>query len=100
LRPGSYVIAHFINPKQPAPQEASLLIPANALLFRAEGPSIGVVRDGKAVMRPVTIGHDFGSTLEIVQGIAPDEQVILHPSDSLTTGTAVKVVSVEDGRTK
>jgi len=53
LRPGSYVIAHFINPKQPAPQEASLLIPANALLFRAEGPSIGVVRDGKAVMRPV-----------------------------------------------
>jgi RND family efflux transporter MFP subunit len=100
LRPGSYVIAHFVNPKQEAPRQASLLIPANALLFRSEGPAIGVVRDGKAVLRPVTIGHDFGSTLEIVQGIAPNEQVILHPSDSLTTGTAVKVVSVEDGRTK
>jgi len=100
LRPGSYVIAHFVNPRQQVPQQASLLVPANALLFRAEGPTIGVVRNGKAVLRPVTIGHDFGDTLEILQGIAPNDQVILHPSDSLTTGTTVKVVSVEDGRTK
>lgn len=99
LRPGSYVIVHFANPKHAAAQ-SSLLIPANALLFRAEGPTVGVVRNGRAEIRPVTIGRDFGSTLEIMQGVAPGEAVILHPSDSLTTGVAVKVVSVEDGRTK
>lgn len=100
LRPGSYVIAHFENPKQDARQQASLLIPANALLFRSDGPTIGIVQNGKAVLRAVAIGHDFGSSLEIVQGIAPGDQVILHPSDSLANGTSIRVVSVEDGREK
>ncbi|MDR3724882.1 MAG: efflux RND transporter periplasmic adaptor subunit [Terracidiphilus sp.] len=100
LRPGAYVLAHFENPKHVTQQKSSLMIPANALLFRAEGPTVGIARNGKAELRPVVIGHDFGSTLEIVQGIAPNDQVILHPSDSLTNGTAIQVVSVQDGRTK
>ena len=100
LRPGAYVIAHFASPKSVASQSDSLLIPANALLFRAEGPEVGILRNDQVLLRSVTIGHDFGSTLEIVHGITAGDRVILHPSDSLTTGTAVKVVSVTDGRTK
>jgi RND family efflux transporter MFP subunit len=100
LRPGSYVIAHFENPKHEEQQQASLMIPANALLFRADGPTVGIVQNGRAVLRTVVIGHDFGSTLEIVQGIAAGDQVILHPSDSLTNGISIRVVSVEDGRAK
>jgi RND family efflux transporter MFP subunit len=100
LRPGAYVFAHFENPKHTTQQKKSLMVPANALLFRAEGPTVGIAQNGKAELRSVVIGHDFGSMLEILQGIAPDDLVILHPSDSLTNGTSIRVVSVEDGRTK
>ena len=66
-------------------------MPANTLLFRAEGLQVGVVRDGQAQLVPVTIGHDYGTTVEILAGIQPTDQVIVSPSDSLTSGTRVRI---------
>jgi hypothetical protein len=42
---------------------------------------------------PVTIGHDYGTSVEIVAGIDPGDQVIVAPSDSLTSGTLVRVAT-------
>jgi hypothetical protein len=64
-------------------------IPANTLLFRAEGLRVGVVRNGQAVLVPITIGRDFGSTVEVVNGLNRSDLVILNPTDSLITGTPV-----------
>jgi hypothetical protein len=66
-------------------------IPANALLFRSEGLRVGVVRNGQAVLVPIAIGRDFGSTVEVVSGLNRSESVILNPSDSLISGTPVRV---------
>jgi RND family efflux transporter MFP subunit len=87
LLPGAYVQVHF-----PLPAAArSVTIPANTLLFRAEGLRVGVVRHGRASLVPIGIGHDYGNTLEVVSGLESTDAVILDPSDSLTNGVPVDV---------
>lgn len=88
LLPGAYVFVHLKLPRQ----IATVTIPASTLLFRAEGLQVGVVRDGRAQLVPVTIGRDDGTTVEISAGLQPTDQVIVAPSDSLTSGTPVRAV--------
>jgi len=85
LRPGAYVFVHFHLPAI----GNVVTIPSNALLFRAEGLRVGVVRGNRVQLVPVTIGHDFGSSVEITSGLSPVDEVILDPSDSLASGTEV-----------
>jgi len=87
LLPGSYVSVHLTLPDV----VRTVTIPANTLLFRAEGLRVGVVRNGQAVLVPIMIGRDFGSTVEVVSGLNRSDLVILNPTDSLITGTQVRV---------
>jgi RND family efflux transporter MFP subunit len=87
LLPGAYVSVHL---KLPATIR-SVTIPANTLLFRREGLRVGLVRDGRANLVPVTIGRDYGATVEIVSGLTPRDSIILDPSDSLEKGAPVRV---------
>src|SRR5881628_2492182 len=93
LLPGAYVFVHLELPKQ----VASATVPANALLFRAEGLQVAVVQDGRAQLVPVTIGRDYGTTVEIAAGLQPTDQVIVAPSDSLTSGTPVRIAGTPAG---
>jgi len=87
---GSFAQVRFAETKGAAP----LTLPGNTLLFRAEGPQVGVVRpDGRLELRAVKLGRDFGQTVEILAGVAPADQVILNPSDSLADGDTVRVVT-------
>jgi hypothetical protein len=87
LLPGAYVFVHFKVPEH----AASLMIPSNTLLFRSEGLQVGVVRNGKVQLVPVTIGKDTGATVEISSGLTADDAVILDPSDSLANGQEIRV---------
>jgi RND family efflux transporter MFP subunit len=87
LLPGAYVSVHLKLPKV----VRTVTVPANALLFRSEGLRVGAVRNGQAVLVPITIGRDFGSSVEVVSGLDRSESVILNPTDSLITGTLVRV---------
>ena len=89
LLPGAYVFAHF---KLPQAQQL-LSVPANALLFRAEGLRVGLRHDGHVHLQPVTIGKDNGSTLEIATGLTASDNVILNPADSLAEGQAVRLAN-------
>src|SRR3989441_5627480 len=93
LLPGAYVFVHLKLPEQ----IASATVPANTLLFRAEGLQVAVVRDGRTQLVPVTIGRDYGTTVEIVAGLQPTDQVIVAPSDSLTSGTPVRIARAPSG---
>jgi RND family efflux transporter MFP subunit len=93
LLPGAYVFVHLKLPRE----TPSVTVPANTLLFRSQGLQVGVVRDGQAHLVPVTIGHDYGTTVEIVAGLQPTDQVIVSPSDSLTTGTRVRIAGAPAG---
>jgi RND family efflux transporter MFP subunit len=88
LLPGAYVQVHL---KLPGKIRA-VIIPSNALIFRSQGLQAAVVRNGAAQLVPITIGRDFGATVEVVTGLTSADDVIINPSDSLTSGQPVHVV--------
>ena len=88
LLAGSYAQVRFTDDKP----DAVLTLPANTLLFHAEGTLIGVVRaDNTVELRKVQLGRDFGPVLEILSGLAASDRVILNPADSLVAGSTVRI---------
>ncbi|HLX72795.1 MAG TPA: efflux RND transporter periplasmic adaptor subunit [Verrucomicrobiae bacterium] len=72
--------------------DPTLTLPANTLLFRAEGMQVGVVgADGKVEMRTIRLGRDFGQNVEVLEGVKAGDRVIMNPSDSLASGITVRV---------
>jgi RND family efflux transporter MFP subunit len=71
-----------------------LILPDNTLIFRGKNLQVGVV-DPKGVveLRDVKVGRDFGMQSEILSGLTESDKVIVNPSDSLTTGTIVRVAA-------
>jgi RND family efflux transporter MFP subunit len=94
LLPGQYVLVHLAA----GGKTRGLLIPANTLLFRSEGLQVAIVRNGKAVLTPIRIGRDFGNTVEVLSGITAADVIIENPSDSLTSGTAVRIAGARSGQ--
>jgi RND family efflux transporter MFP subunit len=91
IKTGAYVQARFRAPDTKNNSANNLIIPANTLLFRSEGLRVAAVRNGEAHLFPITVGRDYGATLEVTSGLSQDDLIILNPSDSLTTGTPVRV---------
>ncbi len=85
LLPGSYAEVHL----KLASGGGAMVVPVTALIFRAEGLQIAVVRDNKADLVAVTMGRDFGTEVEITSGIAERDWIIVNPPDSLSPGAAV-----------
>jgi RND family efflux transporter MFP subunit len=69
----------------------SLIVPAAAIVFNADGLSVMVVEDGVARVRRVTESRDFGTTVELSGGVKDGDQVILNPPVDLTDGHKVTV---------
>jgi RND family efflux transporter MFP subunit len=90
LFPGAYALITL----QVNDNTGILTIPSNALLFRSEGATVGVVdADGKVEIRKITINLNLGDKLEISQGLSETDQVIVNPSDSLANGMTVKILN-------
>lgn len=91
LLPGAYVEVHFAIP--PDSSGATLKLPANVLLSAGGKLQVATVNTaGHVEMKDVVVGRDFGAEVEIVEGLGPQDQVILSPPDSLTASTAIRVV--------
>jgi RND family efflux transporter MFP subunit len=100
IKTGAYAFVHLTPPQSTHTSAQSLTIPANTLLFRSEGLRVGVVRNGRAELVPITIGRDFGATVEVVAGLHSSDQVIVNPSDSLTSGRQIQVSAPQSGGAK
>ena len=61
--------------------------PGKAGAWRSAGPS------GKVVLKPITLGRDFGDTVEVLMGVEPSEQVMLNPSFAIASGDRVRVAT-------
>ncbi len=94
LLPGSFGEVHFrvgINAQK-------VTIPVNAMLFRQEGPRVAIVdSDGKVHLRPITIGRDYGNTLEVLGGVDLQDRIVVNPADSLEEGQQVNVAPANQG---
>ncbi len=88
LLPGAFANVHLQLPLKEAPT----VIPVNTLIFRSQGSQVAVV-DGQGVvhLQNVTIGHDYGTSLEITSGVTKADRIIVNPSDSLADGAKVQV---------
>jgi RND family efflux transporter MFP subunit len=88
LLPGSYAEVHFAVPVQ----ITRLSIPVNAVLFRPEGPRVAVVgSDHKVHLKAISIGRDYGTKVEILGGLDPNDQIVVNPADSLEDGQQVNI---------
>ncbi len=68
-----------------------MTVPANALIFRAQGTQVAVVDEqGRARLRDVKLGRDLGTALEVMEGLTDQDRIILSPPDSLNDGDAVE----------
>jgi RND family efflux transporter MFP subunit len=93
LFPGAYAQVHLVVPINPV-----MVIPSSALIFRGDGLQVGVV-DGNGVVRlaQISLGRDFGQTVEVVQGLAPTDNIVLNPPDSIATGQHVAIKQASTG---
>jgi len=92
LLAGSHAQLEFKLPSD----QPRIVVPATALLFRAEGPQIGIVdASNKVQLCAVQIGRDLGKTLEIASGINANDRVIVSPADSLANGQSVQIAKAE-----
>ena len=62
------------------PTPATFRLPVNTLIFRSEGLRVAVVKNGRVALVPVTLGRDFGSTVEVVAGLTGDEPIDRQPA--------------------
>jgi len=88
LLPGGYAQAHL----QVKVTGARLVVPVNALLFRSEGlRAVAVDANHRTHLKQLTIGRDYGTTLEVLQGLDASDWIVLNPADSLEEGQEVRV---------
>ncbi len=93
LQPGAFTEVDFELP--PNPNE--LVLPASALIFRRDTLCVAVVGpDNKVKLKPIQIGRDLGTTVEVRSGLSVTDRVIKNPSDSITDGDTVHIAD-EDG---
>ncbi len=86
LVPGMYVNVDF-----QVPSEGSVQVPAASLVFRSDGPHVGVVdKDNRITFRKVTIVRDNGSTVQLGPGLAAGERVALNVSNQIVDGDTVE----------
>ena len=70
----------------------SMMIPATALLFRAQGTQVAIVGEqGKVRLQAIKLGRDLGPTLEVTEGLKTEDRVVSNPPDSISDGEMVEV---------
>jgi RND family efflux transporter MFP subunit len=94
LLPGAFVYVGF----KIAPSGQRWSLPATALIFNADGTQVMLVGPGnKLHLQNVTVGRDFGDTIEIQAGLSGDQTIVEQPDVSLQDGQVVTAVEAHTG---
>ena len=92
LYAGMYGQVKFLLPDDNAP----IVVPADAFVFRAQGPQVvTVTNDSRIHWQKISVGRDFGTRLEVLDGLAENAKVVINPNDDLVEGIQVQVKPVE-----
>jgi RND family efflux transporter MFP subunit len=86
LSPGMYVTVELHIPRK----TPSIMVPADALVFNGNGVQVAVAHDGTAHLHKVTVARDFGTEVEVRDGINVGDEVILKPAVTLADGSKVQ----------
>ena len=95
LLPGSFGEVHF----KVGNNVNKVTVPVNAMLFRAQNAQVAVIgQDNKVQLRAINIGRDYGTTLEILGGVAASDRIVVNPPDSLEDGQQVNVAQAQQNQ--
>src|SRR5437667_882937 len=79
-----------------ADENAPIVVPANTFLFRTEGPQVATVgNDNRIHWQNIRVGRDFGTQLEVLDGLTENTEVVMNPTDDLREGIEVQVKPAE-----
>jgi RND family efflux transporter MFP subunit len=93
LKAGDYAEVTFDLPNSGQDGSGMLRVPSSALLFLKSGLEAAVVgSDSHVHLKPVTVGRDLGSVIEVSGGLSPSDRVINNPPDSISNGELVRVI--------
>jgi RND family efflux transporter MFP subunit len=92
LLPGAFLSVHL----KLSSKVGTVVVPVNSLIFRSQGMQVAVIRDNKAELVPITIGRDYGTEVEVLSGVSVRDEIIENPSDSLTSGTEVRLAKAPE----
>jgi RND family efflux transporter MFP subunit len=88
LWPGAFVEVQFHIPSNPD----TLRIPATTLLFNRNGTQVAEVQDDHRVaLRPVKLGRNLGTDVEIQSGVTLAQRLIDNPQEFLSSGDVVQI---------
>jgi hypothetical protein len=87
LSPGMYCRVELKIPRK----TLSLIVPSEAIIFNRNGLSVAVVENDTARVRNVTVVRDFGTSVEVSEGVAAGDRVILNPQVDLADGRKVTI---------
>jgi RND family efflux transporter MFP subunit len=94
LWPGNYVNVRFTFPSDPK----ILIVPEQALLFRAEGMQVALLDDQDRVhLQNVVLGKNLDTDVQITAGLKPTDRIVASPSLGLLEGQQVKIVQPVPG---
>jgi RND family efflux transporter MFP subunit len=97
LFPGAYAEIHFKLPSA----GPTFRVPSNTVLFRAQGLQVATVDSSRKIkMKNIIQGRDFGKTIEILDGIDPQDNIVVNPSDSIEDGLLVRIAPPENSNKK
>ncbi|MBN3867786.1 efflux RND transporter periplasmic adaptor subunit [Gluconobacter kondonii] len=93
LWPNAYATAHISAPGNPN----ILILPEGAIIYRAEGNQVAKVINNHAHLVNVTVGINFGTTVQVLSGITKDDRVVANPTADLLEGDEVRIVPTTPG---
>ncbi|HEU5247495.1 MAG TPA: efflux RND transporter periplasmic adaptor subunit [Candidatus Udaeobacter sp.] len=80
-------------------QNAAIVVPANAFLFRKEGAQVATIENEDRIhWQNIRVGRDFGDRIEVIDGLKEDTKVVMNPTDDLREGVQVEVKSTEESK--
>jgi membrane fusion protein, multidrug efflux system len=90
LWPGAFAEVHFHIPADPN----SLTVSLTALIFGAKGMQVAALDgDDKVALKPVVVGRNFGTKVQIESGLALSDRLVDSPLESIQTGDKVNVAN-------
>jgi hypothetical protein len=63
------------------------------MLFQSDGTSVAVIEDNRVHLQKVTVGRDFGTEMEITDGLTGNEQIVTNPGARLVEGVEVQIAT-------
>lgn len=89
ILPGLYADVTFYFPPS-----NKFVLPVEAIIVRTDGPQVATIDDQLIVyLHNVQLGRDFGSTIEVIDGLKENDKIVVNPTDRIRNGTKVKIIN-------